>query len=427
MSRQAWIETSALVESISSYIVDSFGESFSGLTISDVTTLANLMGQLSLGDVGFLNDLRTPLQTMSNQFIDFISTTDRCNFMLRPAWFDSDVIPAVTDNFIVDYVKTRFSNPISDTLRQMNNLSIFPKQALQVMSSQNAVMKALEPPYLSPVDPRRLARATAGANSGNYTRRRALATVLGGGAVPEDFVVAEKDKIIIGRRSLNPLPAAQYDINVPQYWQCLSVTNARISFVNSFIGSPITNVDVNVANGANVVANIRVPTDANDMAVDSDAIVSFSFSGGIVTVVTNVPLTGFAIAIEGDFHFQMNRCQSYYTGTSIVMANIPVDDFGLTGLLEPFRNRLMACGQSEIFSDAMNRLTMALLSNYCPDVQGIELIAFTSPWYRMSERFGTIVSFNQAGFNLERKRLIVRHLWIIMSFIAVFGRYYNTT
>ncbi|AAA48503.1 structural protein P8 [Wound tumor virus] len=425
MSRQNWVETSALVECISEYIVRSYGDTFIGLTSTDLSTLSNLLSNLSIANVGFLNDLRTPLQNMSNEFVDFLSTTDRCGFMLRPIWFDSDINPAVTDNFVNSYIKLRNSVPVSDVIRQVNNLSLHNDVVLKIYSVQNAIIRALDPPYGTKVDPTNLFRATA-LKPSNYGQRRSLCTQLGAGVEAVDFFVSERGRMVFGRRSPNALQAAQYDINVPNFWSVLDVTNARVYFTNTFLGCTITNVQVNAQNGQNPVAFIRVNTDQNDINVDSDAIVSFSLAGGVINVTTAVPMTGFAIAIEGDFHFQMNRCQSYYTGVSITLgAQVPIDDFGIMKHLEIFRMRLLACGQAEMFAESMNRLTMQLIANYTQDNFNPNAVAFATPWYRISERFGVILSFIDQNINLQTRRLMVRHLWVIYSFIAVFGRYYN--
>nr|ABC75537.1 outer capsid protein P8 [Rice gall dwarf virus] len=424
MSRQAWIETSALIECISEYGTKCSFDTFQGLTINDISTLSNLMNQISVASVGFLNDPRTPLQAMSCEFVNFISTADRHAYMLQKNWFDSDVAPNVTtDNFIATYIKPRFSRTVSDVLRQVNNFALQPMENPKLISRQLGVLKAYDIPYSTPINPMDVARSSANV-VGNVSQRRALSTPLIQGARNVTFIVSESDKIIFGTRSLNPIAPGNFQINVPPWYSDLNVVDARIYFTNSFLGCTIQNVQVNAVNGNDPVATITVPTDNNPFIVDSDSVVSLSLSGGAINVTTAVNLTGYAIAIEGKFNMQMNASPSYYTLSSLTIQTSVIDDFGLSAFLEPFRIRLRASGQTEIFSQSMNTLTENLIRQYMPANQAVN-IAFVSPWYRFSERARTILTFNQPLLPFASRKLIIRHLWVIMSFIAVFGRYYT--
>lgn len=141
---------------------------------------------------------------------------------------------------------------------------------------------------------------------------------------------------------------------------------------------------------------------------------------------TNVELgvarAGFCIAIDGIFSFLANRSQGYYTLNSILINDTFIDDFALSHALIPTVLQLSAAGQSEVFSDAMNVVTNALLINYNGGID--PNVAFTAPWFRFSERAHNILVAPQLA-QLNIKRMVIRHLWIIKSLVAVFGRYYT--
>ncbi|QIJ56930.1 capsid protein [Scaphoideus titanus reo-like virus 1] len=417
MSRQAWLDTSSLLESISEYVVRCDGNNFSGLTLADVNGLSNLLVQLSITN-GYQTDVRVPLQAMSNSFVAFMSTTDRCGYMLRREWFASDTNPTVSDDFVAAFIKPRMQNPMADIIRQTDYLSLQPHIDLKLHPKQLAIMKGLDTPYNSPVQPCDLFRSTA-AQNGNISMMGTLATVP---VAPAHFFVAERHRILFGTRSAAAIEPADYGIAVPNWAANLQVTNARLYFTNSFFGTTIEGVQVASAVG-DAPTTIMVPTDNNFLTVNSDSVYSFSMSGGNINLTLGVQKTGYCIAIDGTFSLQANRSQNYYTLTSITQPDTYMDDFKLSVFLNPFLTQLEAAGQTEIFSNAMNTLTITLITNYtAPAVAGA--MAFDAPWWRFSERAHTILS-NAAIQDMNVRKLLVRHLWIIVSLIAVFGRYYR--
>lgn len=274
MSRQAWIDTSCLLEAISEYIVRCNDDIFNGITVGDFNGLSNLLIQLSVATNGYQTNPRTPLQTMSNSFITFISSMDRCGYMLRPEWFNSDTHPNVSDDFISTYIKVRLQNPLSELIRQVNYTSLQPKVAPKLITKQTPVLKGIDTPYNAPVYPCDVFRASA-AQAGNIS-------VMGIMAAPPNvatpFFVAERDRILFGVRSPNAIPAGPQIVVVPQWASALQVSNARLYFTDSFFGTGISGVSTVTVAGEQP-STITVPTDINNFTINSDSIVSFSLAG----------------------------------------------------------------------------------------------------------------------------------------------------
>nr|Q85449.1 RecName: Full=Outer capsid protein P8; AltName: Full=Structural protein P8; Contains: RecName: Full=Outer capsid protein P8'; Contains: RecName: Full=Small peptide 1; Short=Sp1 [Rice dwarf virus (isolate Akita)]BAA01071.1 protein 8 [Rice dwarf virus] len=419
MSRQMWLDTSALLEAISEYVVRCNGDTFSGLTTGDFNALSNMFTQLSVSSAGYVSDPRVPLQTMSNMFVSFITSTDRCGYMLRKTWFNSDTKPTVSDDFITTYIRPRLQVPMSDTVRQLNNLSLQPSAKPKLYERQNAIMKGLDIPYSEPIEPCKLFRSVAG-QTGNIPMMGILATPPA--AQQQPFFVAERRRILFGIRSNAAIPAGAYQFVVPAWASVLSVTGAYVYFTNSFFGTTIAGVTA-TATAADAATTFTVPTDANNLPVQTDSRLSFSLGGGNINLELGVAKTGFCVAIEGEFTILANRSQAYYTLNSITQTPTSIDDFDVSDFLTTFLSQLRACGQYEIFSDAMDQLTNSLITNYMDPPALPAGLAFTSPWFRFSERARTILALQNVDLNI--RKLIVRHLWVITSLIAVFGRYYR--
>nr|ADN64760.1 outer capsid protein [Homalodisca vitripennis reovirus] len=417
MSRQAWLDTSSLLEAISEYIGRCTYDTSNGFASGDSNALTNLLAQLQIPTAGYMSDPKVPLQNMSNNFIEFMSTTDRCGFMLKKEWFSSDIQPVVSDDFIATYIKSRNQVPYADVLRQINYPALQASPDPKLIVRQSAVMRGSDTPYTTPIEPCDAYRSVAG-GTGNVARMGLLATP----PVQNDtFFVAERGRILFGIRAAAAVQGNQ-QIPIPPWASILQVTNARLYFTDSFFGTSIAGVTATTVPGE-AATNVVFPGDANDMVINSDDVVSLSLNGGNISVTLGVPRVGFCIAIDGIFTMLANRSQNYYTLTTAIAQNAHLDDFGLSAFLVPTMTALTNVGQAGIFSDAINALTTALIANYTTaDVAAA--IAFNSPWNRFSERMAVIMAAGGIA-DINVKRLIIRHLWIITSLIAVFGRYYH--